>query len=157
MRLLCAISLFGEAVIPWSPTRTFKGGTPGGKQWWVHEKDKRLCAWQDRIREAHRKAYGLEPYLGPVMLTMTFYRKTDDESLWGKRWWTPKSVRGMADRVNLEKGAEDALTNYHHKKSGVVIPGVFANDSQTADGITRKRWGREDGIEIKVYGLEDGE
>ncbi len=168
MILLADIKLTGDRAIAWSPPRTFQGGKPGGKRWWVHEKDKHLKAWQDALRAAHREAYGREPYLGPVMLVMTFHRQTKDARLWGKRWWTPKSVRGMADRVNLEKAAEDALTTFRQyklvkkgeKKERVLVlemPGVFANDSQATDSFSRKRWAEHDGVEIKVYGLEEDE
>ncbi len=162
MRLLAEVSVFGEAVVPWSTPRSFQGGKPGKARWWVHEKDKRLIAWQDSLRAAHRKAYGLPPFLGPVMLCTTFYKFTPDQGLWGKRWWTPRPIRGHADRVNLEKGAEDALKTYRvwkgRGKSRVLvleIPGVFEDDSQTSDGFTRKRWGPEDGIEIRVYAADE--
>ncbi len=163
MRVLAEIKLFGERVVPWSPPRSMHVSTKGtNKRHWYHKKDKNLCAWQDSLRAAHRREYGQEPYLGPVMLSMTFVKATEDKALWGKRWWNPNPARGHPDRVNLEKAAEDALKTYrawhgtgHDRKLLLEIPGVFEDDSQTCDGMTRKRWGPEDGIEITVYALED--
>ena len=165
MRLLATVTLFGEKVVPWSAPKSFQGGKPGGKRHWVHQKDKRLKDWQDRLRVAHREQYGQEPFCGPVMLAMTFHKGTKDKSLWGKRWWSPKAVVGHPDITNLTKGAEDAITTWRQWKGKLPnrvlvqeIPGVIENDSQTCDmaGL-RKRYGPEDGIEIKVYALEGDE
>lgn len=162
MELLATVELYGEKLVPWSTPRSFQGGKPGGKRLWIHAKNKKLCAWQDAIRQAHRKVYGREPYRGPVMLVTTFFRGTKDQALWGQKWWSEKSSHVAPDRVNLEKGAEDALTTYRQwkgkgedKRLVLEIPGVFENDSQTCDGFTRKRWGPQDGIEIKIYSLGD--
>ncbi len=157
MHLLAEIRLCGEAAVPWSPPRTIQGGKPGGKRNWVHFKDKRLIAWQDSLRAAHRKVYGRDPHLGPVMLTMVFVKGTADRTLWGTPCWH----RGQADITNLAKGAEDAITTFRqhsgklpHRILVFEIPGVIENDCQTTDTFLRKRWGPQDGIEIKVYALD---
>lgn len=166
MRLIAEICSFGEQAVPWSTPYTFQGGRPGGGRWTVHQKDKRLIAWQDSIRAAHRSQHGLEPFRGAVMLSLTFHRFTGDETLWGKRWWRPKTARGHGDLTNLEKAAEDAITSYRQykmvgkkgaKKKVLVleVPGVIENDSQVSDKFGRKRWGPQDGIEIRVYAAEE--
>ncbi len=161
MYVLAEIRLFGEAPVPWSAPRSFKGRTPRGKTQWVHDKNKRLIAWQDSVRAAHRRQYGGEPYRGPVDLLMVFHRGTSDETLWGTRWWSPK--RGVfPDLMNLAKGTEDALTTFRATKGAKAdrkvlfeIPGVFEDDSQTCQILTRKEWAAEDGVSITVYALED--
>ncbi len=166
MRLIAEVRLFGEKVVPWSTPKTFLGGKPGGSRWYVHEKDKRLIAWQDSLRAAHRSQHGLTPFLGAVMVCMVFHKFTADEALWGERWWTPKPARGHGDLTNLVKAAEDTLKTYRQYtkskgKSGkrllaIEIPGVIEDDSQVSDSFTRRVWGPQDGIEIRVYAAEEG-
>ncbi len=160
MRLLAEVKLFGEKAVPWSTPYSFLGGKPGGDRRHVHKRDPRLVAWQDSLRAACRAQYGLEPYLGPVMLSLVFHKATTDQSLWGTRWWSPRAASGHGDLTNLLKGAEDAITTFRQWKGTgknrvlvFEIPGLIANDSQTCDGFTRKRWGPSDGVEVRVYAV----
>ncbi len=157
MRLIAEIKLFGEKAVAWSAPRTIQA-----RKRWVNLKDKNLIAWQDSLRAAHREQHGQEPFCGAVMTTMTFHRQTDDKTLWGKRWWFPTSKRGHPDVTNLEKAAEDAITTFRQYKGKLPnrvlvleIPGIIENDSQVCDKFGRKRWGPEDGVEIKVYAIEE--
>ncbi len=166
MRLIAEIKLTGERLVPWSPPRSFLGGKPGGSRWHVHQKDKRLIAFQDAIRDAADAVKGPEPYCGPVFLSTTFTKGTADESLWGKRWWSAQPLRGHPDLTNLLKGAEDAIKTWRQFKmvgpKGAKVktlhkhwPGVIEEDSQVCDGFPRKRWGPEDAVEIRIYAVED--
>lgn len=162
MRLLAHIRVDDRAV-PWSPPRTIAVRRKSGAKAHVHLKDKRLIAWQDAVKVATvTTCAGREPYLGPVLLRITFYRGTHDPRLWGKRWWHHAPCAGHADLSNLLKGCEDALKSYSRfkgtGKSRVLlytIPGVFADDAQVCAQIQRKRYAPTDGADIKVYALED--
>lgn len=162
MRLLAHLRVDTRAV-PWSPPRTIAVTRKSGAKAHVHMKDRNLCGWQDAVRSAMVAAAppGREPFLGPVLLRITFVRGTADMGLWGERWWHHAPTAGHADVVNLTKGTEDALKSYsRYRGTGTsrvllfTIPGVFADDAQVCAHSVRKRYGPRDGADIRVYALE---
>jgi Holliday junction resolvase RusA-like endonuclease len=161
VRLIARI-LVNDRAVPWSTPETIMVPAANGKRRAVHKKDKRLIAWQDAIRAAHRQVYGGDPYEGPVLLCIRFFRGTDDRNLWGKRWWNRRPCKGHSDLTNLQKSTEDGVKTYRVfagkgkvRVLAYAIPGVIEEDSQVCDVRTRKRYGPNDGCDIRVYALED--
>ncbi len=63
--------------------------------------------------------------------------------------------------TNLVKATEDAVKTCRRwkgkgKERTLVeeLPGVIEEDSQVCEGYTRKRYGPDDGVEIRVYAVE---
>lgn len=159
MRLIASIRVSGTAV-PWSPPRTFLGKSWSGKKQWVHEKDERLCAWQDAIRAVALESCNGDPYTGPVRLETTFVKGTPNEELWGKPWWSDRPKKGEPDACNLLKAAEDAIGTYRLRKGRkmiAVVPLVIANDSQVCEQSNLKVYGKNDEAVIRVYALGEGD
>ncbi len=165
LRRIAEVSIRG-AVVSWSTPETFLGGRPGSaNRQHVHIKNRRLIAWQDTIRAAIDRQIGgpRTPHQGPVMLSLTFTKGTPDRRLWGKRWWTAKAQRGSGDLTNFAKAAEDAIKTWdQYRGKGVdrvlVLrwPGLIGDDSQVCDSFQRKRYGPQDGAEIRVYAFDEG-
>lgn len=163
--LIAEIHVAGTPV-PWSAPRTFLGGKPGGKRHHVHAKDERLIAWQDAVRTVSLATVAFvvdHPYMGPVMVEMTFIRKTAKSRLWGRQRWTPTATgKGNGDLTNLAKATEDAIcTRRQYKGKGadrVLVscwPGLIENDAQVCDLVLSKRFGPHDGVTIRVYAIEE--
>jgi Holliday junction resolvase RusA-like endonuclease len=152
MRLVTRFEVFGRCV-PWSmPDPVI---TKGGKRKFVL-KDPALTAWQEHVADAARVAMFAEPIvLGPVMLSIEFYRATPYGSTPGD-WWSVnveerggrfvKPGRPQPDLTNLLKGTEDAI-------AGVV----FGNDAQVCEIRTTRVYGPQDGVRITVHALEPGD
>lgn len=98
----------------------------------------RTREYENAIAVLAREQFTMEPFTGPLSVTIDFYMPTKDKKRWG-HWHTMKP-----DRTNLNKSVEDAL-------NGIV----WEDDSLIAIGpLGFKKWAPFGCIEVTVEELE---
>ncbi len=159
MRPLVKIDILGIECVPWSVpdigNRRFANGTKGHR---FAKQNPRMVKWQEYVTVEAKKAMTRLPLtLGPVLLSLTFFKRTPVGKKHGQLWEIPvewneekekyvKKGRSSPDLINLFKGTEDAL-------EGVV----YGNDGQSCIVSSERLYGPLDGVQVQVYEIEPGD
>jgi Holliday junction resolvase RusA-like endonuclease len=151
MQLVAEFEVFGQTCVPWSvPERRMVGGAL------KFVKGVRLAAWQEHVTASARKAMGgATAALGPVLLSVEFFKETPPGKLDGD-WWEariglpgdPYAKLGgnVPDLANLFKGTEDALARV-----------VIGNDVQVVAIRAARLYGARCGVRVRAYALDGGD
>ena len=137
------------------PPRNLSFTVPGQPvPWGVHtryetsDSKDRLKTYQDMVRVAARQAMqGRPPHEGPVTLEMWFHLQIPDSA--GKRpetiaRWIERHLIMKPDTTNLQKAAEDALTEQSIKGVPREQLGiVFIDDNQVTETAAHKCYAEE--------------